>query len=42
MIAVFTLEGGTTFRVTDGPRRTEWPVVSGDLVIVRGRAWPAP
>lgn len=42
VIAVFTLEGGTTFRVTDGPRRTVWPVASGDLVILRGRGWRTP
>jgi hypothetical protein len=40
VIAVFTLEGATTFRITDGEHGAEWPVVSGDLVILRGRGWP--
>ena len=42
VIAVFTLEGGATYRVEDGSHRTEWPVLSGDLVILRGRGWPTP
>ncbi|WP_020575377.1 hypothetical protein [Actinopolymorpha alba] len=42
VIAVFTLEGRATFRVEDGSHSGEWPVVSGDLVILRGRGWPTP
>ena len=42
VIAVFTLEGGARFRVVEGSHRAEWPVVSGDLVILRGRGWPTP
>jgi hypothetical protein len=42
VIAVFTLEGGATFRVVDESHGAEWPVVSGDLVILRGRSWPTP
>jgi hypothetical protein len=40
VIAIFTLFGGAAFQVIDTEIGTQWTTEPGDVVVLRGHAWP--